>query len=120
MSPEQFVDAIREVVRDAAVEGVINNLVSPPGRKVSTEERKRSTWYSSLGNDDRSYVNDIISSAVDEAVFGMLSVIDGARAIEEGGEKGELVLMYKSDEREVLLKDNKGLFLHDMYNSLTQ
>lgn len=50
----------------------------------------------------------------------MLSVIDGARAIDEGGEKGELVLVYKSDEREVLLNDIKGLFLHDMYNSLTQ
>lgn len=39
MSPEQFVVAIREVVRDAAVEDVINNLVSPTGRKVSTEEK---------------------------------------------------------------------------------
>lgn len=120
MSPEEFVEAIREVVRDAAVEGVVNNLESPPGRNISSEEKERSGWYNSLGSLERSYVKEIVSSAVDEAVFGMLSVIDGVRAMDEGGDKGELVLVYKNDDREVLLNDMKGPFLHDIYNSLTQ
>ena len=116
MNSEQFISIIKQVVRECAIEDTIENLEDPPGRKVPEAEQLRSDWFNGLSEDDRSKVESIVTDAVDEALFGFLSVIDGARAIEDGEDKGRLVLIHKS-QNEVLLNDPDKIGLHDLYNA---
>jgi hypothetical protein len=117
MNAEKFIKLLKCVVKDAAVEDVVNNLKSPPGRKIKRSECEISEWYKNLSQDELRNVNSVISSAVDEAIFGVLSVIDGVRPIFEMEVKGKLILVYKYKEECVILNDEGGELLHDIYNS---
>lgn len=116
MNSEEFVEALKELVRDSAIENTVENLEDPPGRKVSEAEKDRSEWFNNLSDKDRSNVESIINEAVDEAIFGFLSVLDGSRAIENGDDKGRLLLVFKG-LNEVLLNDPDKIGLHDLYNA---
>lgn len=114
MDSQQFVDAIKRNVMDAAVDDTIGKLKSPPGRKVSTEEKARSDWYNGLSATERAHVDRIIAIAVHEGIFGLLAVIDGSRAIDS--ENGLLELFYVDSER-VLLNNPEAIGLHDLLNA---
>ena len=116
MNSEEFVEAVKEVVRDSVIEDTIENLEDPPGRKVSEAEKLRSEWFNNLSDNGRSNVESIVAEAVDEAIFGLLTVLDGARAIEDGDDKGRLLLVHKG-LTEVLLNDPDKIGLHDLYNA---
>lgn len=116
MNANDFVDVLKLVVNDAAVEDTISVLESPPGRKPSKELIDLSVFYNKQSDDDKELINRIIKMAADDALFGILCVIDGVRAIEDDEDKGELVLTYqKNNESLVILNENKNL--HDIYNA---
>jgi len=118
MNSEQFISVIKEVVRRSAIKNTIENLEDPPGRQVKESEKDRSDWFNGLPNRDRSMVEGIVADAVDEALFGLLCVIDGVRAIEKSGVTSRLDLVFRG-EREVLLNNPDEIFLHDLYNDET-
>lgn len=117
MDSEKFVSIIREVVRNSAIEDTIENIKDPPGRRVSESELVRSNWFNALSDKDQDSVRSVVEDAVDEAIFGMLSVLDGTRAIEDGDDKGTLTLVYEN-KRKVLLNDPETIGLHDLYNAV--
>lgn len=114
MNSKEFVTAIKKVVRDAAIEDCLKLLEQPPGRKPSQQLRHRAEWYKSLNADDREYLTDTISSAVDGAVFGFLCVLDGVRVVEDGKVKGNFELRYKNGESTILVGEGVEM-LHDLY-----
>lgn len=57
MKSEDFIDAVKLHVKDAAVEDTILNLKNPPGLKVLPHDRARSEWYNRLSNDDVARIN---------------------------------------------------------------
>jgi hypothetical protein len=116
MNSEKFVSIIKKVVRDSAIEDMIENLEEPPGRNASDFEQTRANWFNGLSGDDRQKVESIISDSVDEALFGLLSVIDGVRTIESSPDKGRLILIHKNLNEE-LLNDPSKIYLHDLYNA---
>lgn len=113
MNSQEFVEALKLHVRDAAVEDTIKNLKNPPGRRVQVEERARSDWYNNLSAAEASHVDAVIAAAVHEAVFGLLAVLDGARTIEG---TGRLELAYVDGHR-VLLNDPQAISLHELLNA---
>lgn len=115
MNNEEFVAAIGRYVKDAAVEDTIANLKSPPGRRVPPAERARSDWYNALPAADAAQVDEIVSMAVHEAVFGLLAVLDGARTVDDGA--GRFELSYLAPTGRVLLTDPKAIGLHDLLNA---
>ena len=116
MTSEKFIAIIRQVVRGSAIQNILDNLGNPPGRGVSDTEQLRSNWFNSLPSHDREMVDSIVSDAVDEAIFGLLTVIDGSRSIESGDNKGNLELIYRGED-DKLLTDPNAIGLHDLYNS---
>ena len=48
MSSEEFVDAIKTYVRDAAIRNVMTICSKPPGRSPEKELVEASRWYNSL------------------------------------------------------------------------
>jgi hypothetical protein len=114
MDPERFVQVLREVVRDSAVTNTISNLVQPPGRKPHEDLRRLADWYEGLDPTSRTMLARALEMAVDSAVFGFLCVLDGARAIEDGPDKGSLKLIHSGTVDRILNDPNEAP-LHDLY-----
>lgn len=94
MDGNEFVDAIKLVVRDRACEDTISIAESPPGRRVSLGIKARADWLKSLNDADRKMVESIIKDGVDNAIFGLFCVVDGVRTIEDAPDKGNFELRY--------------------------
>ena len=114
MDSQEFVDAIKLVVRDAAVSGTLRVLQQVPGRRPTAEVTENSVWYQSLNDQQRARLSSIVRHAGDQAVFGFLCVMDGVRAIENGKEKGHLELLHIKDKA-TILNPSDGPMLHDLY-----
>jgi hypothetical protein len=114
MDSQQFIYALRVVVRDGAASDAMSVLQRPPGRRPPKDMVDRSKWYASLDDDQRSVLAAIILDAANRAVFGFLCVIDGVRSIENEREKGRLELRYVKDGS-VLLNSPEGVMLHELW-----
>lgn len=115
MNSEKFIDALKYHVRDAAVEDIINKLKIPSGRRILPQAKALSEWYNDLSEENISNINTIISLTAHDVLFGVLAVLDGARAIDE--EKGQLKLIYKTSEHDVILNDPSEIGLHELLNA---
>lgn len=102
-------------MRDAATEATISTLESPPGRRPSPPIRERAAWYNGLPPQEQAHVRSVVSEAAGAAVFGLLTVLDGARIVDE--EKGRFELFYTGRERTLLNPD--GIDLHDLLREPT-
>lgn len=60
-------------------------------------------------------INTIISLTAHDVLFGVLAVLDGVRAIDE--EKGQLELIYKTSEHDVILNDPSEIDLYELLNA---
>ncbi|ALM52426.1 hypothetical protein [Halomonas huangheensis] len=116
MNADDFVDAFKRAVKDGAVQDTISVLKSPPGRRPAHDILEISKFYNELEDREKEEIEKIIQYVADGAAFGALCVLDGVRAIEENGEKGELSLFYKKDGQCTAINENKDL--HDIYLSL--
>lgn len=74
-----------------------------------------SRWFNKLELSDQRYVTRIIERSAAEAVFGFLCVIDGARSIETGPDKGAMELYYVKGTHRILLNDRNKEPLNDKW-----
>ena len=115
MDSESFVHVLRIAVRDPAITQTIGYIAAPPGRKIPDDVKEMSSWYNNLNDNDKRMLSAILEKAVDSAMFGFLSVLDGTSAIEERHLKGRLKLSYVGAE-ETLLNSPDGPLLHELYS----
>ena len=115
MDREGFVDVIRLVVQDGAVDSTIAVLSRPPGRKPDPALVALSGWFNSLSLQDRQNVERVIREAASYATFGFLCVLDGEKAIENPPDKGTLDLRYRRGVIDVSLTDESDAPLHEFY-----
>jgi hypothetical protein len=116
MNKEEFVKRIEKVVHESVVEGTLVLLQKPPGRRPSAALVELSQWFNQLSADDREHVRATIHLAVRDAVFEMLTVLDGVTSIREPGEEvGTLELWYGTKGESTLLNGPTGEFLHDLF-----
>jgi hypothetical protein len=115
MNKAEFIEAIKVVVEKSSIENTLNILQHVPGRNPSPQLIARSDWYTNLSSEDKLMVQSIIREAVEDSVFGFLCMLDGVRAIEGAADKGELQLIYRKGESQVLLNDPDEEDLHDIY-----
>ena len=116
LNSESFIQAIKAYVREVAVENTVNAVANPPGRRPSKESREIADWYSGLPAHQKEIIGQIIREAVDDALFGLLCVLDGVRAIEDTHSSGWLELHYVSETGRTLLNNPRTDYLHDIYN----
>lgn len=115
MTAEEFVAGVRRVVLDAAVSDTVAIVRTPPGRRPSRELVELSGWFNALSDDDRGMVQRMLEMAARQAVFGLLSVIDGSRQVEAGtGPRGHFELRYIRDGSEETLSGPDGEVLHEL------
>jgi len=110
MRTEDFVSAIEAYVLNTTVESTVSTLREPPGRRVDPEFAARSTWFNLLSDTDAEMVRAVIHEAASSAVFGFLTVLDGARVIND--EKGTFELYYVGREKNLL--NPPDIALHEL------
>ena len=116
MKPEEFVEVIRVIVLESSVKSVGTLLRHPPGREPQTELVELSKWFCNMPEEHQARVIEVARLAAHQAVFGLLAVIDGVRAIESTSVKGRLELKYVSERESRILNDPTGPQLHDLLN----
>ena len=116
MDGAAFVEAIKQCVRDSAINGTLDSLTRPTGRKLSQESRDRSQWFEGLSPAEKAFVGEIVRNAVDAGLFGLLCVIDGVRVVEDSAEKGDFELYYVRGENKGILNSAIGFYLHELYS----
>jgi hypothetical protein len=114
MDNRQFLNALRVVVRDGAVSEELGVLKKPPGRRPSENLKENSGWYNTLDDEQKRILSAVLYDVVDRAVFGVLCVLDGVRAIENDDDKGRLELRYVKNGS-VLLNSPDGEMLHELW-----
>jgi hypothetical protein len=117
MNADEFIEALKIAVHDSAIRGIDTTLRKPSGRQPAPSIVAASHWFGALPPGDQDMVRRIISLSVHSAVFGMLTVLDGVRAIEDQEKKGQLVLNFEDDSGVVRLNDVHGEMLHDIYQA---
>jgi L-arabinose isomerase len=119
MTREEFVSVLKMVARDSAVDTVLRNLETPPGRRPAPELVKSSAWFKQLGPEDREMVRWVVAKAAHDCLFGVFCVLDGVRAFARDSE-ANLELYYVSGGKRVLLNDFKEQLLHDILNAVDE
>lgn len=89
-------------------------LQRPPGRRPPENLQVNSAWYNSLDDRQKQILLAVLQDAVDRAVFGVLCVLDGVRAIENDSYKARLELRYVKNGS-VLLNPPEGEMLHELW-----
>jgi hypothetical protein len=114
MNSVKFVEVIHKEVRNAAIDGVMELLEQPPGRRPEAELVNLSNWFKSLAPDDKQRVKEVVVMASNQAVFGFFCVLDGVRVIENLEDRGVLELRYVKNKKTILLNDPDLMPLHDL------
>jgi hypothetical protein len=112
MNAEEFVRVVREVVMNAAVDGVIRNLTDGPGRR-EPELLALSKWFTGLSPDDRDMARRAFTEVSHSAVFRLFAVLDGVKRVDSEQPPGELQLWYEDDQSRIMLSGA----LHDVLDS---
>ena len=115
MNSRDFVRALRIAVRRPSIAGTLAAAADPPVRRPTSDAISRSKWLNSLDEGERVHVESVVTEAVDSAIFGLLCVIDGVRAVEPPGPKGRFELWHIGQDK-VLLNGTDRAHLHDIYN----
>jgi len=118
MNAENFVDAVHSEAQEAAAEDVISLLEHPPGRRPDPKLVALSQWFNTLSEEDKQRVREVAAMASHAAIFGILAIMDGVRAIEDGADRGALELRYVKGNESTLLNDPNRPMLHDLLQSL--
>ena len=117
MNSEEFIKSIKQVVHDNIISNLIGNLENPAGRKPSKSTLELSEYISKLSENEKFSLQKVINRATHSAIFNFLTVLDGALAIENPPEKGELKLYWENGKEKILLNAPEGEDLHDIYQA---
>ena len=113
MDVEPFVDVVRKHVMHSAVDGVLETLEHPPGRRPAPELVELSRWYKALPAADREMLARALDEVSHAAVFGLFVMLDGERRVDDEQPPGTLELWHSGQGGRTLLSGE----LHDLLNS---
>ena len=86
MRPNEFIDGVYQAVYRTAINGVMKIVKQPPGRRPRADLTALSEWFNALDEIGQERVHELVRLSVDQAVFGVLATIDGARALPGGAD----------------------------------
>jgi hypothetical protein len=92
MTPDEFVQAVYRSAYLDSVKAVVSVLESPPGQRPRAALMELSTWYKGLNELDRDAAERLIRFSADNAVFGILALIDGVRAVDDKQSRVQLTI----------------------------
>lgn len=117
MTPDEFVQALKRVAAEDAVDSVKQVLKQPPGRRPDPRMVDLSQHYNQMDPTEQRFIGQTMELVARQAVFGVLAVLDGVRSVEGFGPKGEFQLYYQKGDERTRLNSPGGEMLHDIFNA---
>jgi hypothetical protein len=119
LTQEQFVNALKIQVHDAAIRATLETLSEgPSGRRPPARLLALSEWFRSVRPEDRARIHEIVGLAVHGAIFRFLCLLDGASVLDDAG-RTRPELSSVADGSRTILNDEVSEMLHDTYQSAT-
>src|SRR5262245_11068528 len=115
MDAAEFVAAVRAQAYRKAVSRTQSLLDKPPGRRPDPNLVKLSAWFGQLAETDQQAALGVAELAARLAVFSLLAIMDGVRAIEDSEEKGTFELRFIKGDVNELVNDPHAEQLHDLF-----
>jgi hypothetical protein len=116
MKAEEFIKSIKVAVHDETVSSVFAELRKPAGRKPTSEKKELSDWFNSLDETDQQRVMLIIKETSSTAVFGLLCLFDGVRALNNNNtDRLKISVISEDSSSETKVHDGTPPFLHDLF-----
>ena len=116
MTPEAFVAALKQVVRDGA-EREADYLAALETPRPTEHLARFSEWFRRLSPADQEVAREHIQYATEGSLFGLLTYMDNLAFLTE--ERGTFELWHVSEAGErVRLNDPNGDLLSDLFNNL--
>jgi hypothetical protein len=81
MDAEDFVTGVRTAVFESSIKATLATVGEPVGKAPTEERLDLAEWYNGLGDADSARARELVRLAADQAVFGMLAVLDGVRTV---------------------------------------
>jgi hypothetical protein len=116
LNAPEFVNALSETCRDAAVSDTMATLNKPSGRKVPEHLKSLSAWFNSQTPEQQNYISAVAAMAADRTLFGVFCVLDGVRAVEQTSAKSSFRLSCSKGSVTTVLSPGAEL-LHNIYRS---
>jgi len=113
MNQDDYIQAIKDYIRKPAIEGSYKNAITPPGNRVTPQQKEIARWLASLSEKECQHIQYLLECAVDAAIFGYLCSLDGVTKITN--ESGMFHLIFKSEKGDCLLNAESSDYLHDIY-----
>jgi hypothetical protein len=117
MNQDEFVRAVKTVVRDAAAAGVIRSLQRPPGRKPDLRVTQLSERFLKLSASDRDFIMEVAALAADQAAYNFLLALDGLVGLAPPAEQGRFKLLYQTPAASVELNDPAATELSALFKT---
>jgi hypothetical protein len=111
VNAEEFVKGLQLVVYRRVVEDVPRIMANPPGRRPREELVQLSSWFNSLGDEDKERVKGVVRLTADHAVFDVLAVLDGVRMLDDNHTE----LHLRTGDGVLLNEDHE---LHEIFRSV--
>jgi hypothetical protein len=114
MNTDEFVAIVKQRVCNAAVRDTVANLERPPGRQPARDLVVESSWFNGLDDAQKALAVGIIRRSVDNAIFGLFSILDGIRAVEDSDERGHFELRFVKGDVQDIISPSEA-YLHEMF-----
>lgn len=116
MTPDEFVTAIKDSIRNGAA-SEIDYYANPPVANPPGHLGRFSAWFRQLAPADQDMVRELVEYASEGALFSLLTYLDNSAGLTN--EKGEFELWFTNDKGDrVRLNDPDGEMLQDLFNNI--
>ena len=117
MTPQDFVSAMKQDVRDTAESGADYMAAPPEGSRPPEHLARFSEWFRRLSSDDQEVARECMRYAAEGSLFSLLTILDNTADLTEEG--GEFELWHVDEAgRRVRLNDPEGDLLTYLFNNL--
>jgi hypothetical protein len=118
MTPEVFIRAIQTVVTRSSVNGVLENILHPPGRKPPPELVEISKWFAGLDDNSRKKVKEVMELVASQSTYNFLLVLDDLLTLESTDQKGRIEIFYRKGSTQIWLNSPASEPLTSLFKAL--
>jgi hypothetical protein len=118
MTPESFVAALKESVREG-VESEVKYYARPPSADPPAHLARFAAWYRRLTPSDRKVAREVFRYAAEGSLFGLLTYLDNLAFLTDEGGTFELWHVGKRGKR-IRLNDPDGQLLSELFNTVAE
>lgn len=115
MTAEDLIFLLKRQVCGGAIESAMSSLDKVPDNDPNEIARERTAWFHRQNQPERALLKNVITGAVEQAIFNLLAILDDVAAINDQDFSDRLELHSVSNGRSIRLNDPAREELHRIF-----